>query len=75
MLRARITDRAGGFSRRYLRQFVSEIRYDGQRVAMLGRKAALLAALEKEVGTAMVPTSSSVWLPDLGSNQGPTDLR
>ena len=41
---------------------------------MTGRKDALMAAaLDKKVGTAGVPTSSLSWLPDLGSNQGPTD--
>ena len=62
------------FPKRYLRQFVSDIRFDGSRVTMSGRKDALMAAaLEKEMGTARVPTSSLSWLPDLGSNQGPTD--
>jgi hypothetical protein len=53
----------------YLRQFIGEIRFDGQRVVMRGRKAALLAAAaEKEMVTARVPTSSYGWLVDLGSN-------
>ena len=73
-LRARLQAGAGSFPKRYLRQFVSEIRYDGSRLTMSGRKDALMAAaLEKKMGTATVPTSSLSWLPDLGSNQGPTD--
>ena len=65
---------AGSFPKRYLRQFVSEIRFDGKRLTIRGSKDALLAAaLDKERGTARVPTSSQSWLPDLGSNQGPTD--
>ena len=73
-LRARLQEGAGSFPKRYLRQFVSDIRYDGSRLMMSGRKDALLiAALEKKMGTAGVPTSSLSWLPDLGSNQGPTD--
>ena len=41
---------------------------------MTGRKDALLAAVaEKKMGTARVPISGLSWLPDLGSNQGPTD--
>ena len=73
-LRARLQAGVGGFPKRYLRQFVSEIRYDGSRLTMSGRKDALMvAALEKKMGTAGVPTSSLSWLPDLGSNQGPTD--
>ena len=73
-LRARLRAGAGSFPKRYLRQFVSEIRYDGSRLTMSGRKDALMAAaLEKKMGTATVPTSSLSWLPDLGSNQGPTD--
>ena len=73
-LRARLQDGAGSFPKRYLRQFVSEILYDGKRLTMSGKKDALLiAALEKKMGTAGVPTSGPSWLPDLGSNQGPTD--
>ena len=73
-LRARLQAGADGFPKRYLRQFVSEIRYDGKRLMMSGKKDALLmAAMEKKMGTAGVPTSSLSWLPDLGSNQGPTD--
>ena len=73
-LRTRVLDREGGFSKRYLREFVSEIRFDGKRVVMRGKKATLLAAAtQKEKGTTMVPISVSNWLLDLGSNQGPTD--
>jgi site-specific DNA recombinase len=73
-LRSRLQEGAGSFPKRYLGQFVSEIRYDGARLTMSGRKDALLAAaLDKKEGTARVPTSSLSWLPDLGSNQGPTD--
>jgi len=73
-LRARVLDRSAGFSKRYLREFVSEIRFDGKRVVMRGKKAALLAAAtQKEKGTTGVPISASNWLLDLGSNQGPTD--
>ena len=73
-LRARLQAGAGSFPKRYLRQFVSEIRYDGKRLTMSGRKDALLvAALEKQMGTAGVPTSGLSWLPDQGSNLGPTD--
>jgi site-specific DNA recombinase len=74
VLRARLQEGAGSFPKRYLRQFVSEIRFDGKRLTMSGRTDALLAAaLEKKMGTARVPTSGLSWLPDLGSNQGPTD--
>jgi site-specific DNA recombinase len=73
-LRVRLQAGSGSFPKRYLRQFVNEIRFDGTRVKMSGRKDALLAAAaEKEMGTARVPTSGLSWLPDLGSNQGPTD--
>ena len=73
-IRTRLLDRSSGFSKRYLRQFVSEISFDGQRVRMQGKKAALLAAAAgKKMGTLAAPTSSMGWLPDLGSNQGPTD--
>jgi hypothetical protein len=33
-LRDRALDRSAGFSKRYLRQFVSDIRFDGKRVVM-----------------------------------------
>ena len=73
-LRARVLDRTAGFSKRYLREFVSEIRFDGKRVVMHGKKAALLAAAaQKDMGTTTVPISEPTWLLDLGSNQGPTD--
>ena len=73
-VRSRLTDSASPATKRYLRQFIGEIRFDGQRIVMRGRKAALIAAAaEKEMGTAAVPTSSCGWLLDLGSNQGPTD--
>ena len=73
-MRSRLLDRSSGFSKRYLRQFVSAISFDGQRVRMQGKKAALLAAaMGEKMGTSAVPTSGMGWLPDLGSNQGPAD--
>lgn len=64
-LRARVLDRKAGFSKRYLREFVSEIRFDGERVVMRGKKAALLAAAaQKEMGTTCVPSSVPIWLPE-----------
>ena len=73
-LRTKVLCNDGGFSKRYLRQFVSEIRFDGKRVVMCGKKATLLAAAaQKEMGTTSVPISVHDWLLDLGSNQGPTD--
>ncbi len=73
-LRAKLQAGGGSFPKRYLRQFVNEIRFDGSRVTMSGRKDALMAAaLENEMGTAMVPTSGLSWLPDQGSNLGPAD--
>lgn len=73
-LRARVLDREGGFSKRYLHQFVSEIRFDGKRVVMRGEKTALLAAaVQKEKDTAGVPSFVPNWLLDQGSNLGPTD--
>ena len=73
-LRARVLDRTAGFSKRYLREFVSKIRFDGKRVVMPDKKALLLiTAAQKEKNTTRVPTSEPNWLLDLGSNQGPTD--
>ena len=57
-----------------MQQFVSDIRYDGERNMMTGREdVQLMAALEKKKGSERVPASGLTWLPDLGSNQGPTD--
>jgi site-specific DNA recombinase len=73
-LRARLLEGGAGFPKRYLRHFVTDIRFDGKRVTMTRRKAALLEAVaEKKMGTARVPTSSCRWLPDQGSNLGPAD--
>jgi site-specific DNA recombinase len=73
-LRARLLQGGSGFPKRYLQQFITEIRFDGKRLTMTGRKDVLLAAAaEREMGTAWVPTSGYGWLLDLGSNQGPTD--
>ena len=73
-MRRRLMDADSGVAKRYLRELVSEIRFDGHRVVMQGKKATLLAAAaQKEKGTTRVPISNHVWLPDLGSNQGPTD--
>ncbi len=43
-LRTRLMDTDTGPAKRYLRELVSEIRFDGKRVVMRGKKAALLAA-------------------------------
>lgn len=74
-LRSRLLDRSTSFPKHYLQTLVSEITFDGQKVRMQGRKAAALeAAAGKKMGTYnKVPTFSHGWLPDLGSNQGPTD--
>jgi hypothetical protein len=76
-MRWRVLYRASGFSKRYLRQFVSGITFDGQsvRMQMQGKRAALLAAaMGEKMGTGnVVPISDMNWLPDLGSNQGPAD--
>ena len=74
MRRTRLVDDPCGAGKRYLRQLVSEIRFDGSKLVMRGKKAALLeAAAQNEKDTYSVPSSASNWLLDLGSNQGPTD--
>ena len=74
VLRTRLVNDPCGAGKRYLRQLVSEIRFDGSTVVMRGKKAALLeAAAQNEKDTYSVPSSVSNWLLDLGSNQGPTD--
>lgn len=71
-LPARVLDRTAGFSKRYPREFVGEIRFDGKRVVMREKKTALLAAaVQKEMGTAGVPRFEPSWLPMLGSNHDP----
>ncbi len=73
-LRTRVMDSEGGFSKRNLREFVSEIGFDGERVLMRGKKATLkAAAAQNEMGTASVPISVPNWPLALGSNQGPAD--
>ena len=49
-LRARLLDRTAGFSNRYLREFVSEIRFNGERVVMRDKKVALLATAAQKNG-------------------------
>ena len=44
LLRVRILDRTTGFSKRYPRRFMGEIRFNGNRIVMSGKKAAVLAA-------------------------------
>ncbi|WP_368492575.1 recombinase family protein [Janthinobacterium sp. Marseille-P9896] len=73
-MRTKLLDRENGFSKQYLRLLVSEIRVEGKEVRMTGSKEALLNLMaQKKVGTAVVPTFSHSWLPDLDSNQGPAD--
>ena len=73
-LQSRVLNRTAELSKRYLREFASEIRFDGERALMRCKKAALLAAAaQKEMDTTCVPSSVPNWLLDLGSNQGPTD--
>lgn len=68
-LRTRLLDREGGLSKRYLRKFLSEIRFNGKKVLVRGKKAALLAAAEqKEMGTARVHTSVPNRLPRLAEH-------
>ena len=49
-LEARVFDRTAEFSKYYLREFVNKIRFDGTRVVMRDKKAALLAAVEQKNG-------------------------
>jgi len=67
-LRTWLMDASSGATKRHLRQFVGAIRFNGNRVVMRGKKAALLAAAaEKEMGTAGVPISVHDWLPVCGA--------
>ena len=72
-LRARVLDRTAGFLKRYSREFVSAISFDGKRVVIRGKKAALIETVAQKKGTTCVPSFTTNWLLDLGSNQGPTD--
>jgi hypothetical protein len=64
-----------GFGKEYLRHIVSEIRITGNQAEISGSRAALAHAVaQMKTGTSLeVPAFVHVWLPDLGSNQGPTD--
>ena len=74
-LRMKLMDRSSGFGKEYLRRLVSEIRLTGELAEITGSKAALTFALTQiKTGTSIeVPAFVPTWLPDLGSNQGPTD--
>jgi hypothetical protein len=73
-LRARLLDGSGSFPKRYLRQVVSDIRFDGKRLTLGASKAALLqAAAEKEMGAARVLTSGMSWLAQVERELLPVD--
>ena len=56
VLRVRVLDRTTSFSKRYPGRFMCEIRFNGKRIVMRGKKAAVLtAASQKEMGTTRVP--------------------
>ena len=74
-LRLKLLDRSSGFGKEYLRRLVGEIRLTGNQAKISGSKAALaFAVTQMKTGTSLdVPAFVPSWLPDLGSNQGPTD--
>ena len=74
-LRSKLLDRSSGFGKEYLRRLVGEIRLTGNQAEISGSKATLaFAVTQMKTGTSLeVPAFVSAWLPDLGSNQGPTD--
>ncbi len=74
-LKMKLKDRSSGFGKEYLRHIVSEIRITGNQAEISGSRAALAQAVSQmKTGTSLeVPAFVSDWLPDLGSNQGPTD--
>jgi len=74
-LKMKLQDRSSGFAKHYLRQIVSEIRVTGDKAEITGSSAALaFSVAQSKMGTSEeVPISGITWLPDLGSNQGPTD--
>lgn len=74
-LREKLLDRSSGFGKAYLTCLVSEIKVTDADVVVSGSKEKLAAAIaETKKGTSLeVPKSVLGWLPDLGSNQGPTD--
>jgi site-specific DNA recombinase len=73
-MRAKLLDRENGFSKRYLRLLVNEIRVSGNEIKMTGSKAAIVyAVLQKKLDTELVPSFVQPWLPNLDSNQGPAD--
>ena len=74
-LKIKLNDRQSGFAKHYLRHIVSEIRVTGKQAVVTGSSAALaMAVAETKKDTSLeVPNSVYSWLPDLGSNQGPTD--
>jgi len=73
--RKALLDRSSGFGKTYLNCLVSEIKVTGGEVVVSGSKEMLaMAVADTKKGTSVeVPKSVCGWLPDLGSNQGPTD--
>ena len=76
-LRDCVLDRTAEFLKRYLREFVSEIRFNGERVVMRDKKVALLAAVAQKkwaqlVCPALPLIGSSTWARtrDLRINRG-----
>ncbi|MFA7175456.1 MAG: recombinase family protein, partial [Kiritimatiellia bacterium] len=74
-LNEKLHDRDSGFAKAYLRQIIGEIRVTGNEAVVTGNSLALaMSVAETKKGTSVeVPKSVFGWLPDLGSNQGPTD--
>ena len=76
-VRLKLNERKTGIRQQSLRYFLRGIRVTGNQVVMTGSNAALavtVAVAETKKGTSLeVPKSVLGWLPDLGSNQGPTD--
>ena len=74
-LREKLLDRSSGFGKAYLNCLVNEVRVTGGEVLVTGSKEKLaMAVADTKKGTSIeVPKSVLGWLPDLGSNQGPTD--
>lgn len=74
-LKEKLHDHDSGFAKAYLRQIVGEIRVTGNEATVIGSSLALTTAVAetKKSTSVEVPKSVFGWLPDLGSNQGPTD--
>jgi site-specific DNA recombinase len=76
VLKSKLTDRKSNFGKQYLKGLIHQIVLKDGEATISGRYDAMASAIieTKKMGAELtVPTFASIWLLNLGSNQGPTD--